>query len=51
LEPEEEPAEAAAREVLEEAGVRGQLGACLGVFEVATNLNLFLSLILIYYFF
>jgi len=29
LEPEEEAAEAAVREVLEEAGVRGQLGTCL----------------------
>jgi len=33
LEPEEEAAEAAVREVLEEAGVCGQLGTCLGVFE------------------
>lgn len=40
LEPEEEAAEAAVREVLEEAGVRGQLGTCLGVFEVATKIQL-----------
>lgn len=37
LEPEEEASEAAVREVLEEAGVRGQLGTCLGVFEVMGN--------------
>ena len=34
LEPEEVAAYAAAREVLEEAGVQGQLGICLGIFEV-----------------
>ena len=34
LEPEEVAADAASREVLEEAGVQGQLGICLGVFEV-----------------
>ena len=34
LEPEEEPEETAVREVLEEAGVTGRLGICLGVFEV-----------------
>ena len=34
LEPEEVAADAAAREVLEEAGVQGQLGICLGIFEV-----------------
>ncbi|XP_053313832.1 diphosphoinositol polyphosphate phosphohydrolase 1 [Spea bombifrons] len=33
LEPEEEPSEAAAREVCEEAGVKGDLGRLLGVFE------------------
>ena len=34
LEPEEEPSQTATREVLEEAGVSGRLGNCLGVFEV-----------------
>lgn len=34
LEPEEEPRNAAIREVEEEAGVLGKLGRCLGVFEV-----------------
>lgn len=34
LEPDEEPSETAVREVLEEAGVTGRLGCCLGVFEV-----------------
>jgi diphosphoinositol-polyphosphate diphosphatase len=34
LEPNEEPPEAAVREVMEEAGVSGRLGICLGVFEV-----------------
>ncbi|KAG8231312.1 hypothetical protein J437_LFUL006968 [Ladona fulva] len=33
VEPEEEPSVTASREVLEEAGVRGKLGRCLGVFE------------------
>ncbi|MEE6492978.1 hypothetical protein FKM82_016689 [Ascaphus truei] len=33
LEPEEEPSTAAAREVCEEAGVKGTLGRLLGVFE------------------
>ncbi|XP_043943587.1 diphosphoinositol polyphosphate phosphohydrolase 2 isoform X2 [Protopterus annectens] len=33
LEPEEEPGGAAAREVFEEAGVKGKLGRLLGVFE------------------
>lgn len=33
LEPEEEPSVAAIREVMEEAGVRGKLGRCLGIFE------------------
>ncbi|XP_046396567.1 diphosphoinositol polyphosphate phosphohydrolase NUDT4B isoform X1 [Ischnura elegans] len=33
VEPEEEPSVTAIREVLEEAGVRGKLGRCLGVFE------------------
>lgn len=36
LEPEEEPSQTAIREVLEEAGVSGRLGSCLGVFEVMT---------------
>lgn len=34
VEPEEEPSVTALREVLEEAGVIGKLGRCLGVFEV-----------------
>jgi len=34
VEPEEEPPVTAVREVLEEAGVVGSLGRCLGVFEV-----------------
>ena len=34
LEPNEEASETAVREVMEEAGVYGRLGACLGVFEV-----------------
>lgn len=34
VEPDEEPAVTAIREVREEAGVLGQLGRCLGVFEV-----------------
>ncbi|XP_011195879.1 diphosphoinositol polyphosphate phosphohydrolase 2 [Zeugodacus cucurbitae] len=33
VEPEEEPSVTAVREVLEEAGVVGKLGRCLGVFE------------------
>ncbi|KAJ8715866.1 hypothetical protein PYW08_013151 [Mythimna loreyi] len=33
VEPEEEPSVTAMREVLEEAGVIGKLGRCLGVFE------------------
>lgn len=36
VEPEEEPSVTAMREVLEEAGVIGKLGRCLGVFEVST---------------
>lgn len=34
VEPDEEASLTATREVLEEAGVMGQLGRCLGVFEV-----------------
>lgn len=34
VEPDEEPHTTASREVLEEAGVLGRLGRCLGVFEV-----------------
>uniref|UniRef100_A0A1B0BZ69 Nudix hydrolase domain-containing protein n=1 Tax=Glossina palpalis gambiensis TaxID=67801 RepID=A0A1B0BZ69_9MUSC len=34
VEPEEEPSVTAVREVLEEAGVVGKLGRCLGVFEI-----------------
>lgn len=37
LEPEEEPRNAAIREVEEEAGVLGKLGRCLGVFEVRVH--------------
>lgn len=35
VEPNEEPSVTAVREVLEEAGVVGELGRCLGVFEVS----------------
>lgn len=38
VEPEEESSVTAEREVLEEAGVRGRLGRCLGVFEVFNQL-------------
>lgn len=38
VEPEEEPSVTAIREVLEEAGVCGKLGRCLGVFEVTCTL-------------
>lgn len=38
VEPEEEPAVTALREVREEAGVLGQLGRCLGIFEVVQDL-------------
>lgn len=37
VEPEEEPSVTAVREVLEEAGVVGKLGRCLGMFEVCSN--------------
>ena len=37
IEPTEDPRVAALREVHEEAGVRGTLGRCLGVFEVYTH--------------
>lgn len=40
VEPEEEPAVTALREVREEAGVLGQLGRCLGIFEVTWNIIL-----------
>lgn len=40
VEPEEEPSVTAMREVLEEAGVIGKLGRCLGVFEVSTYVNM-----------
>lgn len=40
VEPEEEPSVTAMREVLEEAGVIGKLGRCLGVFEVSTFVNM-----------
>lgn len=39
VEPEEEPSVTAVREVLEEAGVMGKLGRCLGVFEVNKIIN------------
>ncbi|XP_011252688.1 diphosphoinositol polyphosphate phosphohydrolase 1 isoform X1 [Camponotus floridanus] len=39
VEPEEEPSVTALREVREEAGVLGQLGRCLGTFEVITRDN------------
>lgn len=37
VEPNEEPACTAVREVLEEAGVIGTLGRCLGMFEVRST--------------
>lgn len=53
VEPNEEPACTAVREVLEEAGVIGTLGRCLGMFEVnrthptqhTPNKHLFFNLI------
>uniref|UniRef100_A0A1B6CXV2 diphosphoinositol-polyphosphate diphosphatase n=1 Tax=Clastoptera arizonana TaxID=38151 RepID=A0A1B6CXV2_9HEMI len=39
VEPEEEPSVTAVREVIEEAGVLGTLGRCLGVFEVRQEVN------------
>ena len=42
VEPEEDEAGAAMREVIEEAGVRGNLVRCLGVFQVRSIL-LYLS--------
>lgn len=47
VEPNEDPATTAVREVLEEAGVIGTLGRCLGMFEVNKSeriLGLFLFL-------
>lgn len=38
VEPNEDPATTAVREVREEAGVVGKLGRCLGMFEV-NNIN------------
>ncbi len=35
MEPEETASVAAVREVIEEAGVRGKIDRCLGVFEVS----------------
>lgn len=35
VEPDEESSLTATREVLEEAGVTGELGRCLGIFEVS----------------
>lgn len=37
VEPNEEPTSTAIREVLEEAGVVGTLGRCLGMFEVCVK--------------
>lgn len=39
VEPNEEPARTAVREVLEEAGVIGTLGRCLGMFEVRPKID------------
>jgi len=44
IEPTEDPRVAALREVQEEAGAKGSLGRCLGVFEVDFNAS-FLSLL------
>ncbi|KAK2145919.1 hypothetical protein LSH36_647g01044 [Paralvinella palmiformis] len=38
VEPTEDVGVAALREVQEEAGVKGELGRCLGVFEVSTDI-------------
>lgn len=38
VEPEEEASVTAIREVMEEAGVIGKLGRCLGVFEVIVGI-------------
>lgn len=43
VEPQEEPSVTATREVLEEAGVIGKLGRCLGVFEVIVTAPHYLS--------
>lgn len=40
LEPNEEPSAAAMREVMEEGGVRGRLGRCLGTFEACEQRGL-----------
>jgi len=39
VEPDEEPSVTAVREVLEEAGVIGELGRCLGVFENSEHMH------------
>lgn len=44
VEPNEDPATTAGRELLEEAGVIGTLGRCLGMFEVNKNRLIFSSL-------
>jgi len=41
IEPTEDPRVAALREVQEEAGAKGSLGRCLGVFEVYFNRSFF----------
>jgi diphosphoinositol-polyphosphate diphosphatase len=43
VEQDETNAETAVRELLEEAGVVGRLGRCLGVFEVNNTVKLLLS--------
>ncbi|XP_023226756.1 diphosphoinositol polyphosphate phosphohydrolase 1-like [Centruroides sculpturatus] len=47
LEPNEDSRVAATREVMEEAGVRGKLGRCLGVFEVGKFLFLLSVFVLV----
>jgi len=44
IEPTEDPRVAALREVQEEAGAKGSLGRCLGVFEVPDTLLQYSSL-------
>ena len=47
IEPTEDPRVAALREVQEEAGAKGDLGRCLGVFEVLATLLHFLFIVFI----
>jgi len=44
IEPTEDPRVAALREVQEEAGAKGSLGRCLGVFEVRIHSSLLVGI-------